>query len=150
VVYTNWRSGETRLFRAPRAGQIYTPYDLDTPDLEPVALAGPEFVTGSSMALAQVHAKGGGYAIRLIGPATDRVVYRSRRHSQLLSLKGGLALWRQGSHGLFGYAYRSRRLLEWRISDSSVVRGSTERRVYYLTPKLASPLFSALRAFSWR
>jgi hypothetical protein len=150
IVYTNWHTGETRLFRAPRAGQIYTPFDLDTPDLEPVALAGPEFVTGSSMALEQVRAAGGGYSIHLIGAETDRVVYRSARRSQLVSVKGGLALWRNGAQRLFGYAIRSRRRLEWRIGDSATVRGSTGRRVYYLTPKLADPQYSDLRSFAWR
>ena len=149
VVYTNWLTGETRLFRAPLAGQNYTPFDLDTPDLEPVALAGPEFVTGSSMALEQVK-RGRNYVIRVIGPTTDRVVYRSVHRSLLVSVKGGLALWRNGSRKLFGYAYRSERRLEWRISESAVVRGSTGRRVYYLTPKLSNPQHSDLRAFAWR
>jgi hypothetical protein len=148
IVYEAWRSGETRLLRAPRSGQIYTPFDLDTPDLEPIALAGPQFVTGDSMALEQVRVRRG-YAIHLIGPTTDRVVHRAARRSELLSVKGGLALWRRGGR-LFGYDIRGRRALEWGISASTVVRGSTRRRVYLLTPKLSSPLFSALRSFAWR
>lgn len=149
VAYFNWRTGETRLYRRPRAGQIYTPFDLNTPNLDPVALAGPEFVTGPSVALEQVR-RGRRYAIHVIGPTTDRVVYRSKRRSQLISVKGGLALWRAGSRQLFGFAYRSGRRYEWRMSDSAVVRGSTERRVYYLTPKLSNPQHSDLRAFAWR
>lgn len=148
IVYENWHSGEAVVARAPRAGQIYTPYDLDTADLEPLALAGPEFVTGSGLALEQVPGRHG-FAIHLIGPTTDRVVEHAAGRSELLSVKGGLALWRRGGR-LFGYDYDNRRRLEWRMSASSVVRGSTRRRVYFLTPKLSSPLFSALRSFAWR
>jgi hypothetical protein len=148
TLYTAWQTGETRMVRAPRTGQIQTPFDLDSPDLEPVALAGPEFVVGSSMALEQVRAPKG-WAIHLVGPSTDRTVYRSTRRAQLVSLKGGLALWQSGARRLLGYAYRSRRHFEWRIPDTAVVRGSTAHRVYYLTSQDSS-IFSDLRSFAWR
>jgi hypothetical protein len=136
------------MVRAPSAGQIQTPFDLDSPDLEPVALAGPEFVVGSSMALEQVRARKG-WAIHLVGPSTDRTIYRSARRSQLVSLKGGLALWQSGARRLLGYALAKRRRLEWTIPDTAVIRGSTEHRVYYLTPRDSS-LFADLRSFAWR
>lgn len=149
LLYTAWQTGESRMVRAPGAGQIQTPFDLDSPDLDPVALAGPEFVVGSSMALKQVR-RGKGWAIHLVGPERDRTIYRSARRSQLVSLKGGLALWREGSRRLLGYALQSRRRLEWRISASTVVRGSTEHRVYFLTPSASSTMLSDLRWFAWR
>ncbi len=136
------------MVRAPGPGKNQTPFDLDSPDLDPVALAGPEFVVGSSMALEQVRA-GKGYAIHLVGPSTDRTIYRSAHRSQLISLKGGLALWQDGARRLLGYKLSSRRRLQWRIPDTAVVRGSTAHRVYYLTPRDSS-LFADLRSFAWR
>jgi hypothetical protein len=65
-------------------------------------------------------------------------------------MKGGLALWMEGSQKLFGYALKSRRRFEWRVSDSALVRGATQRRVYYLTPSFASPQNVDLRSFRWR
>ena len=149
ILYTEMHTGETRTVAVPRSGQIQTPYDLDSQDFEPVALAAPEFVVGSSMALEQVRA-GKRWAIRLVGSSIDRRVGTCARRCQLVSVKGGLALWREGARRLHGYAYRTRKHLEWRIPDAATVRGSSERRVYYLAPRVSSPLFSDLRAFAWR
>jgi hypothetical protein len=148
ILYTAWQTGESRMVRAPGPGKIQTPFDLDSPDLDPIALAGPEFVVGSSMALAQVRS-GKGWAIRLVGATTDRRLYRCAHRCQLVSLKGGLALWRDGARRLLGYAYASKHGFEWRIPASAVVRGSTAHRVYYLMPQTSS-LLSDLRSFAWR
>jgi hypothetical protein len=149
ILYTEMHTGETRTVRQPRSGQIQTPYDLDSPDLEPVALAAPAFVVGDSMALEQVRA-GKRWAIRLVGPSIDRRIYTCAHRCELVSVKGGLALWREGARRLHGYVYGKRRLREWQVPESATVRGSSERRVYYLTPRPASPLFADLRSFTWR
>ena len=68
-----------------------------------------------------------------------------------LSMRGGLALWDDGSTKLFGYQLSSpHRRREWRISDGAIVRGVTRKQIYYLTPSTSSPQFSDLRAFPWR
>jgi hypothetical protein len=149
VIYTNWHTGETRTEGEAPSGQVRTPFDLDSPNLDAVALAGKEFVVGSSLALEQVRS-GRRYSIHLMGRMDDRSLYRCTHACLPVSLKGGLAMWQDGSQRLFGYALRSGRRREWRVSDSAVVRGSTSRRVYFLTPSTSSPQFTDLRSFSWR
>ena len=149
VIYTNWHTGETRSEGEAPSGEIRTPFDLDSPNLDAVALAAKEFVVGASQALEQVRSRGR-YSIHLRGRIDDRRIRRCGRACHPVSMKGGLALWSEGATKLFGYRLKTRRRFEWRVSDSAVVRGSTQKRVYYLTPSLSSPQFSDLRSFRWR
>jgi hypothetical protein len=149
VIYTNWHTGETRSEGEAPTGEIRTPFDLDSPNLDAVALAAKEFVVGSSLALEQVRS-GRRYSIHLMGRINDKRLRRCARACHPVSMKGGLALWMEGSTKLFGYGLRTRRRFEWRVSDSAIVRGSTARRVYYLTPSRSSPQNADLRSFRWR
>jgi hypothetical protein len=152
VIYTNWHTGETRSEDAPRSGEVRTPFDLDSPNLDAVAPAATEFVVGSSLALEQVRSgRRRSYSIHLMGRMDDRRLSQCSSACIPVSLKGGLALWANDSGTrLFGYRLRSGGRVEWNIPDVAVVRGSTTRRVYYLTPKVNNPQFFDLRSFGWR
>jgi hypothetical protein len=150
VVYTNWHTGETRSEGEAPSGEIRTPFDLDSENLDAVALAGEDFVVGQGLALEQVRSRGR-YSIHLMGRMDDRQLASCSRTCHPVSMKGGLALWSDGSTKLFGYQLRSpHRRREWRVSSDAVVRGVTARRIYYLTPSTSSPQFTDLRSFAWR
>jgi hypothetical protein len=151
VIYTNWHTGETRTENALRFGAMRTPFDLDSPNLDAIAPAAVEFVVGSSMALEQMRSgPKRRYSIHLMDRIRDKRLATCSRPCTPVSLKGGLAMWSDDSGKLFGYALGSKRLREWNMADTNVVRGSTSRRVYFLTPKLSSPQFFDLRTFRWR
>jgi hypothetical protein len=150
VVYTNWHTGETRSEGEAPSGEIRTPFDLDSENLDAVALAGEDFAVGSGQALEQVRS-GRRYSIHLMGRIDDRRLANCSHKCHPESMKGGLALWSDGDGKLFGYQLRSPHLRrEWRVSADAVVRGATTRRIYYLTPSTSSPQFSDLRSFAWR
>jgi hypothetical protein len=150
VVYTNWHTGEVRSEGEAPSGEVRTPFDLDSENLDAVALAAVNFAVGSGRALEQVRSRGR-YSIHLMGRMDDKRLVTCSHKCQPLSMKGGLALWDDGSTKLFGYGLRSpHRRREWRVSDGAIVRGVTKNRIYYLTPSTSSPQFSDLRAFSWR
>ena len=150
VVYTNWHTGETRSEGESPSGEIRTPFDLDSENLDAVALAAQNFAVGSARALEQVRSRGR-YSIHLMGRMDDKLIANCSHRCEALSMRGGLALWNDGSTKLFGYALKSpHRRREWRISGDAIVRGVTKQRIYYLTPSTSSPQFSDLRSFSWR
>ena len=149
VIYTNWHTGETRSEGEAPSGEIRTPFDLDSRNLDAVALAAKEFVVGAAQALEQVRSRGR-FAIHLRGRMDDKRLRRCARACHPVSMKGGLALWSEGATKLFGYRLKTRRRFEWRVTDTAIVRGATQRRVYYLTPSTSSPQFSDLRSFRWR
>ena len=149
VIYTNWHTGETRSEGEAPSGEIRTPFDLDSPNLDAVALAAKEFVVGASQALEQVRSRRR-YSMHLRGRISDRTLRRCARVCHPVSMKGGLALWSEGATKLFGYRLKTRRRFEWRVSDTAIVRGATEKRVYYLTPSTSSPQGLDLRSFPWR
>jgi hypothetical protein len=150
VVYTNWHTGEVRSEGEAPSGEIRTPFDLDSENLDAVALASNDFAVGQAMALERVGSRGH-YSIHLMGRMDDRRLASCSRTCHPLSMKGGLALWSDGSTKLFGYQLRSpHRRREWRVSSDAVVRGVTARRIYYLTPSSSSPQFTDLRSFAWR
>jgi hypothetical protein len=146
VVYTNWHTGESITERVGEAGHARVPYDLDSTGLDQVAAPAGNFVVGSGHALERV-----GRSIHLLGWADgDRTLHKCAYSCSALSVKGGLALWTDGPGKLYGYAIGSGRSFRWRIPDDAVVRGSTERRVYYLTPRALDPQFFRFNAFRWR
>ena len=150
VVYTNWHTGETRSEGEAPSGEIRTPFDLDSENLDAVALAAEDFAVGSGQALEQVRS-GRRYSMHLMGRIDDRRLANCAHACHAESMKGGLALWSDGDGKLFGYQLRSpHRRREWRVSADAVVRGSTARRIYFLTPSSSSPMASDLRSFSWR
>jgi hypothetical protein len=150
VVYANWHTGEIRSEGEAPSGEIRTPFDLDSENLDAVALAGQNFVVGQALALEQIRSRGR-YSIHLMGRMDDKQLAGCSRTCEPVSMKGGLALWSDGSTKLFGYQLRSpHRRREWRVSGDAVVRGVTTRRVYYLTPSTLSPQFTDLRSFAWR
>jgi hypothetical protein len=150
VVYTNWHTGETRSEGEAPSGEIRTPFDLDSENLDAVALAGEDFVVGQGLALEQVRS-GGRYSMHLMARIDDRRLAKCSRKCHPESMKGGLALWSDGDGKLFGYQLASpHRRREWRVSSDASVRGATARRIYYLTPSSSSPQFSDLRSFAWR
>jgi hypothetical protein len=150
VVYTNWHTGETRSEGEAPSGEIRTPFDLDSENLDAVALAAEDFAVGSGLALEQVRS-GRRYSMHLMGRIDDRRLANCSHACHAESMKGGLALWSDGDGKLFGYQLRSpHRRREWRVSTDAVVRGSTARRIYFLTPSSSSPMASDLRSFSWR
>jgi hypothetical protein len=150
VIYTNWHTGETRSEGEAPSGEIRTPFDLDSPNLDAVAVAGENFVVGNALALEQVRVRRR-YSIHLMGRMDDKQLASCAQACLPVSMKGGLAVWLDGSTKLFGYTLRSpHRRREWRVSSTANVRGATARRIYYLTPSSSSPQFSDLRSFSWR
>jgi hypothetical protein len=150
VVYTNWRTGETYSEGEAPSGDIRTPFNLDSANLDAVALAAESFAVGGAQALERVRS-GRRYSVHLMGRMDDKRIANCAHKCEPLSMKGGLALWQDGSTKLFGYPLRSpHRRREWRVSDTATVRGVTKQRVYYLTPSTSSPQFSDLRSFSWR
>jgi hypothetical protein len=150
VVYVNWHTGETYSEGEAPSGDVRTPFNLDSANLEAVALAAENFAVGSGMALEQVRDRGR-YSVHLMGRMDDKRLARCAHACEALSMKGGLALWNDGPTKLFGYFLKSpHRRREWRVSEDAVVRGATKQRVYYLTPSTSSPQFSDLRSFSWR
>jgi hypothetical protein len=151
VIYTNWHTGETRTENSLRFGAIRTPFDLDSPNLDAIAPAAVEFVVGSSMALEQVRSgTKRRYSMHLMDRIGDKRIANCSRPCSPVSLKGGLAMWGTDAGKLYGYGIQTKRFREWNMSDTNVVRGSTSRRVYFLTPKLSSPQFFDLRSFRWR
>ena len=150
VVYMNWHTGETYSEGESPSGDTRTPFDLDSANLQAVALAAENFAVGSGMALEQLRARGR-YSIHLMGRMDDKRLASCAHACEAVSMKGGLALWNDGSTKLFGYRLKSpHRRKEWRVSDTAIVRGVTKQRIYYLTPSTSSPQFSDLRSFSWR
>jgi hypothetical protein len=150
VIYTNWHTGETRSEGEAPSGEIRTPFDLDSENLDAVAVAGEDFVVGAGRALEQLHGRGR-WSIHLMGRMDDTRLARCAGECHPVSLKGGLGLWLEGETKLFGYTLRSpHRRPEWRVSSTAIVRGATTRRIYYLTPSSSSPQFSDLRSFPWR
>ena len=150
LVYLNWHTGETYSEGEAPSGDIRTPFNLDSENLEAVALAAENFEVGSGMALEQVRS-GRRYSIHLMGRLDDKRLAGCAHACDPLSMKGGLALWDDGPTKLFGYQLKSpHRRREWRVSDTAIVRGVTKLRIYYLTPSTSSPQFSDLRSFSWR
>ena len=150
VIYTNWRTGETRSEGEAPSGEIRTPFDLDSANLDAVALAGDDFVVGSGLALEGLRSRGR-YSIHLMGRMDDKRLARCATECHPVSMKGRLALWLEGESKLFGYTLRSpHRRLEWRVSSTAILRGATARRIYYLTPSSSSPQFTDLRSFAWR
>lgn len=150
VVYVNWHTGETYSEGEAPEGDIRTPFNLDSENLDAVALAARSFAVGSGMALEQVKRRGR-YSMHLMGRMDDKRLASCAHACEALSMKGGLALWDDGPKKLFGYFLKSpHRRREWRVSEDATVRGATKQRVYYLTPSTASPQNSDLRSFSWR
>jgi hypothetical protein len=150
VVYVNWHTGETYSEGEAPEGEIRTPFDLDSANLDAVALAAKSFAVGSGMAIEQVRS-GRKFSIHLMGRMDDRRLASCAHACEPLSMKGGLALWDDGETRLFGYQLKSpHRRREWRVSDTAIVRGATKQRIYYLTPSASSPQFSDLRSFSWK
>lgn len=150
VAYVNWHTGETYTEGEAPEGDVRTPFNLDSTNLDAVALAASNFAVGSGMALEQVRNRGR-YSIHLMGRMDDKRLAGCARACEALSMKGGLALWNDGPTKLFGYQLKSpHRRREWRVSEDAVVRGVTKQRIYYLTPSTSSPQFSDLRSFSWR
>jgi hypothetical protein len=150
VVYTNWHTGEVRSEGEAPRGEVRTPFDLDSQNLDAVALAAVNFAVGAGRAIEQVRSSGR-WSIHLMGRMDDKRLVTCSHKCLPLSMKGGLALWDDGSTRLLGYELRSpHRRREWRISDGAIVRGVTKKQIYYLTPSNSSPQFSDLRAFSWR
>jgi hypothetical protein len=149
VVYTNWHTGEIRSEGEAPHGEVRTPFDLDTANLDAVALAAVNFAVGSGRALEQVRSRGR-WTIHLMGRMDDTRLTTCAHSCLPVSMKGGLGLWDDGSTHLFGYGLKSpHRRREWAVSDGAIVRGVTKNRIYYLTPSISSPQFSDLRSFSW-
>ena len=150
LVYVNWHTGETYSEGEAPSDDIRTPFNLDSLNLEAVALAAENFAVGSGMALEQVKTRGR-YSIHLMGRMDDKRLASCAHACEALSMKGGLAVWDDGPTKLFGYQLKSPHVRrEWRVSDGAIVRGATKQRIYYLTPSTSSPQFSDLRSFSWR
>jgi hypothetical protein len=150
VAYTNWHTGETYSEGEAPNGDVRTPFNLDSPNLDAVALAAESFAVGGAQALERVRS-GRRYSIHLMGRMDDKRIATCAHKCEPLSMKGGLALWEDGATKLFGYPLKSpHRRREWRVSDGAIVRGVTKQRVYYLTPSTSSPQFSDLRSFAWR
>jgi hypothetical protein len=150
VAYVNWHTGETYSEGEAPSGDIRTPFDLDSVNLNAVALAAENFAVGPGQALEQVKS-GRRYSIHLMGRMDDKRLASCAHQCDPLSMKGGLALWEDGDTKLFGYGLKSpHRRREWRVSDGATVKGVTKQRIYYLTPSNSSPQNSDLRSFSWR
>jgi hypothetical protein len=150
VAYVNWHTGEIYSEGEAPSGDVRTPFNLDSQNLDAVAQAAENFAVGSGQALEQVRS-GRRYSIHLMGRMDDKRLASCAHKCEPLSMKGGLALWDDGATKLFGYGLRSpHRRREWRVSDGANVRGVTKQRIYYLTPSNSSPQFSDLRSFSWR
>jgi hypothetical protein len=146
LVYTNWHTGETITEGAAPRGGTRVPYDLDSGGLDAVAPpAGDAFVVGGAHALERV-----GREVHLVGWDGDTTLHRCAHACAPLSLKGGLALWNDGDGRLYGYALASGRRFAWRVPDAAEFRGSTGKRVYYLTPLALDPQYFALKSFRWR
>jgi hypothetical protein len=143
LVYSNWHTGETV---TEGAFGKRVPYDLDSTDLQQVAPAAANFVVGSKHALERV-----GRSIHLVGWGDgDRTIHKCAHSCTVLSVEGGLALWTDGPGTLYGYAVASRKRFSWRMPEDAAVRGSTQRRVYYLKPLMFDPQFFTLNSFRWR
>jgi hypothetical protein len=149
VVYVNWHTGETYSEGEAPIGDIRTPFDLDSENLDAVGLAAESFAVAPGVALEQVRSRGR-FSMHLMDRIDDRRLASCAHACRPLSMKGGLALWDDGSTKLFGYQMKApHRRREWRVSDGAIVRGVTKQRIYYLTPSTSSPQFSDLRSFSW-
>jgi hypothetical protein len=150
VAYTNWHTGEIRSEGEAPSGEVRTPFDLDSENLDAVSLAAVNFAVGSGRALEQVRS-GRRYSVHLMGRMDDKRIANCSHKCMPLSMAGGLALWDDGSTRLFGYQLKSpHRRQQWSVSDTSGVVGVTKKRIYYLTPSNSSPQFQDLRSFSWR
>lgn len=141
VVYTNWHTGETI---TEGAGRARVPYDLDSPNLDPVGPAATSFVVGGSRALERI-----GRTIHLVGWDGDQPLHKCAHACAPLSVSSGLALWSDGPTTLYGYAVGSGRYYRWRVPEAAAPRGSTGRRIYYLMPLEFDPQFFALKSFRW-
>jgi hypothetical protein len=149
VMYANWHTGEIRSEGEAPSGEVRTPFDLDSENLDAVALAAVNFAVGSGRALEQVRS-GRRYSVHLMGRMDDKRIANCSHKCLPLSMTGGLALWSDGDTRLFGYELRSpHRLRQWSVSDTATVVGVTKKRIYYLTPSSASPQFQDLRSFAW-
>lgn len=150
VAYVNWHTGEVRSEGEAPSGETRTPFDLDSANLDAVALAAVNFAVGSGRALEQVRS-GKRYSIHLMGRMDDKRIANCSHKCLPLSLTGGLALWNDGATRLFGFQLASpHRQRQWSVSDTALVAGVTKKRIYYLTPSTSSPQFQDLRSFSWR
>jgi hypothetical protein len=150
VAYTNWHTGETYSEGEAPRGDIRTPFDLDSENLDAVAPAAEHFAVGSGVAIEQVRSRRR-YSMHLMGRMDDKRLADCSQACEPTSMKGGLALWNDGANKLFGYELVSpHRRREWRVSEDATVTGATKQRIYYLTPSALSPQFSDLRSFSWR
>ena len=149
VIYTNWRTGEVRTEGEAPSGEVRTPFDLDSKNLDAVALAAVNFAVGSGRALEQVRS-GRRYSVHLMGRMDDKRIANCAHKCMPLSMTGGLALWNDGATRLFGFELKSpHRRRQWSVSDTAFVAGVTKKRIYYLTPSASSPQFQDLRSFSW-
>jgi hypothetical protein len=150
VIYTNWRTGEVRSEGEAPSGEVRTPFDLDSKNLDAVAVAAVDFAVGSGQALEQVRS-GRRYSMHLMGRMDDKRIANCAHKCHALSMSGGLALWNDGATRLFGFELKSpHRRRQWSVSDTAAVAGVTKKRIYYLTPSTSSPQFQDLRSFSWR
>jgi hypothetical protein len=145
VVYTNWHTGETITQVLAGSGRARVPYDLDSAGLDPLAPAAADFVVGGSDVLERV-----GRTIHLVGQGGDTKLRTCAHACAPLSVKGGLALWSDGDGKLYAYALASGRRYSWRIPAAAEARGSTGKRVYYLTPLDLDPQYFTLTSFRWR